>query len=39
MKNKLKAPNCPECGQFMDKTKAWICKNCGELYDRNGYAK
>jgi len=27
----VKAPNCPECGQFMDKVESWVCKKCGEL--------
>jgi len=29
--DKLKAPNCPECGQFMDKVEGWVCRKCGEL--------
>lgn len=27
----LTAPNCPTCGQYMDKITAWVCKKCGEL--------
>jgi len=30
--DKIKAAQCPTCGQFMDKTVAWVCKNkCGQL--------
>lgn len=28
----VKAPNCPTCGEFMDKIEAWVCKKCGQLH-------
>jgi len=27
----LTAPNCPVCGEWMDKVDAWVCKKCGKL--------
>lgn len=27
----VKSPNCPTCGEFMDKTVAWVCRKCGQL--------
>lgn len=28
----ITTPNCPSCGQYMDKTVAYVCRNkCGEL--------
>jgi ribosomal protein L32 len=27
--DKLKAPNCPKCGEWMDKITSWTCSNCG----------
>jgi ribosomal protein S27AE len=29
-KDKIKAPQCPECGTFMDKITAWVCSKCGK---------
>ncbi len=31
---KLTAPNCPECGRYMDKIKGWVCRRCGKLKKR-----
>lgn len=31
---KLTAPNCPTCGQYMDKVEAWVCRKCGKLKKR-----
>jgi predicted amidophosphoribosyltransferase len=28
--DKLKAPNCPKCGQYMDKIEGWTCSTCGK---------
>lgn len=28
---KLTAPNCPDCGRYMDLVEAWVCKTCGKL--------
>jgi len=28
-KDKLKAPQCPKDGTYMDKTVAWVCSRCG----------
>ena len=28
---KTTSPNCPNCGQFMDKIVAWVCPKCGKI--------
>ena len=32
---KLTAPNCPKCGQYMDKIEAWVCVKCGKVEDKS----
>jgi len=30
-KKGITTPNCPTCGEYMDKVDAWVCKKCGKL--------
>ena len=33
-RGKTTAPNCPNCGRYLDKVVGWVCRKCGQIKNK-----